>query len=617
MARPTPTRSRERARPAAQAAPRKPATGASTRFDAFAPLLMLAGLAVLLVACRGGRLGVAVADDYAFLAWRAFHRPFDWFGTMGAAYYWRPLARQAWFSALSPWLVSAPGVAATLNAALLGALALVLYRIARRALSPWAAAALATTPLLTEAARVWLAWPSAAQHLLAMLGAALAVHEAFAGRGWTAALAGLAGALSHESAALVLPALPLVAWLRERHARAALAMAAPAAIALALWAGGYAFARAHGLPLPPGGLAFERWPAAVAHVATAFAGVEDAAPAPRALMLGAHALLLMAAGLFAFRHDARLRLVAAGPALAAVAALALVAALPLATLLPDWNAWRASLAMLAAGLAVGGLLAAAEPWLLAAFVALRAVALLMAPLPLPIIAPTPPASASDLSFTRLTRLQIAAVELRSELRLRHPTLPPGARIYTWSFPTMIEVGLQSQLAARVWYGDSTLTWRRFGGIATYDSLPDVVLGMNPNFPDRPVVVIERRSSELTRQAVHAFDAEQYALADSLFMAAQAAQPRPLWETEATAILNRAICRFQLGDFAPAESLAAVARELAPGNGDAPAVLAWVALVHGQRDAAAGLLREAFAKSPNSEIARQAAEAYDRSGALAR
>src|SRR5439155_22302373 len=133
-----------------------------------------------------------------------FQQPLDAFDSMGATYYWRPLSRQVYFSAVGGALLSRPWLAASLNGATLLVTYLALWRIARRAFSPPAATAIAAFPLLSEPARALLAWPSGAQHLFAGAFAALALDQALSARwGWAALLAAC-GIASHESAALAL-----------------------------------------------------------------------------------------------------------------------------------------------------------------------------------------------------------------------------------------------------------------------------------------------------------------------------------------------------------------------------------------------------------------------------
>jgi hypothetical protein len=189
------------------------------------PWSLVGALAILplLWASRSPTLGVPVADDYLFLSRLAFERPLDFFGPMGAANYWRPVSRQLYYLLVGPGLLRAPWVATLLAVLLLLALYAVLYRLARRGFSPPLSAAIACFPLLSEPARVLLAWASASQHLLGALFAALAAERAVAGGLFVSGLAALLALFSNEAAFLVLPALPLIGGSapgRERRSRA-------------------------------------------------------------------------------------------------------------------------------------------------------------------------------------------------------------------------------------------------------------------------------------------------------------------------------------------------------------------------------------------------------------
>jgi hypothetical protein len=202
-------------------------------------LLIPIALFILLWSSRGALLGVAVADDYSFLDALRFQSPLNWLGSMQAAFYWRPLSRQAYFSAIGPFLLAAPWLAAAVNLTLIVGTSLLLYRIARHVTSSaWVAAAVAAGVLLSEPVRVLLAWPSGIQHLLGGFAAALAVHEALEGRFLTAGVSTLAAMLSQESGVLAAVVVPLAAWRahgRAGHVRAGLAVA----VAVAVWVVGY------------------------------------------------------------------------------------------------------------------------------------------------------------------------------------------------------------------------------------------------------------------------------------------------------------------------------------------------------------------------------------------
>ena len=451
-------------------------------------------IAALLFSVRGALLGAPVADDWAFLHHMRF-TAFSWLDSFGGAYYWRPVSRQLGMSAESLWMERAPWVGALVHLALLVALVAVLYRILHRVLPAAAAAAVASAPLLTEASRALLTWPSGIQHLLAMLAAAIAVHESRARRLPTALLAAAIALGSHESSVLVIPVLLWVSrdTTLPRHRRLAWGLA-PLAL-LALWLLGYAAARAHGVLMPPQAAApaqaLANLPPLARHLFESLSGLEDLAR-PTALLLGGMQAVVMMIALVALIRKPL------GPhwqVFALTALAGLVAALPLALLLPDWNAWRASLPLLAIAIGLGGLLASIDVRLAQVFVTLRLMALLVAP-----AAPTTtqevPATRSDLSFVRLTRLQRLVTSTRRELLTAHPRLPAGAHIAYWTMPGFAEVGFQGEKAAQVWYDDPALRFTGFGGLAGFGQLPDAVIGLDGTEPNHPAVVITARAATL-------------------------------------------------------------------------------------------------------------------------
>src|SRR5204862_7446551 len=118
--------------------------------------------------------------------------------------------RQLYFGFLGPLIVSHPRWIAALHVALLAVSAWLVYRALRtRWPASWAAAA-AAFPLLIDADRMLIAWPSHFQDVGALFFAALALHEASRSRGWTTAAALLASLLCKEVAASIGPLLP---WL--------------------------------------------------------------------------------------------------------------------------------------------------------------------------------------------------------------------------------------------------------------------------------------------------------------------------------------------------------------------------------------------------------------------
>ena len=525
--------------------------------DGQSPAVWLAAGAAALVAlfwaCRGAPLGVPVADDYAFLYRLRFQHPLDWFGSMGAAYYWRPLSRQAYFSLIGPQLVHAPWIAVVIHAVLFAVLFLVLYRIARRMAPPPAAAAIAVFPLLSESARVLLGWPSGAQHLMAMVLVALAVREALAGRLVTAGLGALGGVLAHDSAAIVLPLLPAIAWWRTRSVGGALKGAGVAAVVAALWAVGYVTARGHGVLFPPGGgSALSRLPDLARHALTAQLNLEDLDEFRRQPLIVGYAVAALWAAVSFTRRAARERVRARWAPLAAAGAWFVIGSLPLAVLLPDWNSWRGSVPGLGFAFLMTGTLALLSSELALAFTVVRLVALLLAASPDPLVNRDAPKTATDMSFVRIARLQRIVNDTRNALEIRHSTLERGADIRYWWAPTMAEVGFLGPTALRVWYADSTVTWRGYGGrpgAAGVDAVIEYDLHRQWK-----VVAIEAEALRLMAEGQFALEGGRLDQVDSLIAVGLVAQRTEAPEFEGAGLLMRASAALMRHDVTLADSL---------------------------------------------------------------
>ncbi len=532
---------------------------------------------------RGALLGAPVADDWAFLHHMRF-TPFSWLDSFGGAYYWRPVSRQIAMRAESLWMERAPWLGALVHLALLVALVGVLYRVLRRVLPAAAAAAVASAPLLTEASRALLTWPSGIQHLLAMLAAALAVHEAQARRLPTALLAMAVALGSHESSVIVAPVLLWVARDGALPRRERWAWALAPLVLLALWLSGYAAARAHGALMPPQAAtpmqALSNLPQLATHLFESLFGLEDLAR-PTSLLLGGMQMVVMAVALVALLRRPRAPH-RRGFALTALAGL--LAALPLAVLLPDWNAWRATLPLLAIAVGLGGLLAGVDARLAQLFVTLRLIALLVAP-----TAPTTtqevPLTRSDLSFVRLARLQQLVTSTRRELLTAHPQLPAGAHIAYWTMPGFAEVGFQGEKAAQVWYDDPALRFTGFGGLAGLEQLPDAVIGLDGTEPNRPAVVITPRALQLFAEGYAAARNNDAATMDSLLALALAAQPREVRAFNGQMLFTRASALLALEDDRGADSLLALAMVRLPDYAGAYSLAAVLAMRRGATDEA--------------------------------
>src|SRR5262249_30679472 len=119
---------------AAKAA-RPPSPARAAKIEPFLSRWLLAGplaLLVAFVAARQAPLGTPICDDYRFLAALRFDHPLDWLGSMGAAFYWRPIARQAYYALLGPTMFAAPGVSIALHALLFLAVFALAWDVARR-----------------------------------------------------------------------------------------------------------------------------------------------------------------------------------------------------------------------------------------------------------------------------------------------------------------------------------------------------------------------------------------------------------------------------------------------------------------------------------------------------
>jgi len=559
-------------------------------------------IAALLFSVRGALLGAPVADDWAFLHHMRF-TPFSWLDSFGGAYYWRPVSRQIAMSVESLWMERAPWLGALVHLVLLVALVGVLYRVLRRVLPAAAAAAVASAPLVTEASRALLTWPSGIQHLLAMLAAALAVHEAQARRLPTALLAMAVALGSHESSVIVIPVLMWVARDPALTPRQRLAWGLAPLALLALWWFGYSVARAHGVLMPLQAAtptqALANLPQLANHLFESLFGLEDLAR-PTALLLGGMQTVVMGIGLVALArqpHAPHRR------AFAFTALVGIVAALPLAVLLPDWNAWRASLPLLTIAIGLGGLLACIDTRLAQVFVTLRLIALLVAPAA-PSTTQEVPLTRSDLSFVRLTRLQQLVTATRTELLVTHPRLPAGAHIAYWTMPGLAEVGFQGERAAQVWYEDPVLRFTGFGGLAGLEELPDAVIGLDGTEPDHPAVVITPRALQFFAKGYTAARNNDAVAVDSLLALALLAQPREVRAFNGQMLFTRASARAALGDDHVADSLLTLAIQRLPDHAGTYSLAAVLAARRGANDESHRLATRALELNPNEAQARE-------------
>ena len=540
-----------------------------------------------------------VADDYLFLSHLAFESPLDFFSPMGAAYYWRPVSRQLYFMLVGPWLLRAPWLASLLAALLLLALYAVLYRLARRRFDAPVAAALACFPLLAEPARIFLVWPSAAQHLLGALFAALAIERAAAGSLFTSSAAALLALLSNEAAFVVLPALPFVTWFRTRSGGKLARWSAGTLAVAALWGAGYAVARTHGAGLPPGaGAGLHAGPlwAVLVQAFVSQLGYEGLAPALRSPLLALCGLLAVAALALSLRVEARRRIVRTAPALLGGLVWFAAGVTPLALLLPDWNAWRTTVASLGLGFSLTGWLALVSPPLAGTLVALRLAALLFAHPAPAVVTGEPVPTVSGLSLAQITRLQRVVESTRRELIPVIATLPPGGVVRYWQMPFLAEVGFSGDDALHVWARDTTLAWRRFGGAGGRYGRTDALVEYELTRA-WPAVRITPEARRLYFAAYDATLSQQSAVADSCLEAARRAQHQDAPAFFGILAQNQAQIAIARHQYARCESLNQVALQFGGETSTYWSVAALLAVLHGDLPSARKDIRRCLALDP--------------------
>ena len=169
--------------------------------------------------------------------------------------------------------------------------------------------------------------------------------------------------------------------------------------------------------------------------------------------------------------------------------------MPLVFVLPDWNAWRATVASLGLAFALTGWLALVSPSLAGILVALRLAALLLARPAPAVVTSEPPPATSSFSLARITRLQRTVESTRIALLGHTPRLKHHAVVRYWNLPLLSEVGFAGPSALRLWYGDSTLTWTGFGGEEGWSAPRDVLVEYDVGRP-WPATVIESRAVAL-------------------------------------------------------------------------------------------------------------------------
>jgi len=222
-------------------------------------------------------------------------------------------------------------------------------------------------------------------------------------------------------------------------------------------------------------------------------------------------------------------------------------------LLPDWNAWRAWTPSLGLAIATPALLGAASPWLAATWVGLRLAALLVAPVPPPVITREAPQLGSHVSYVQLTRLQTTTEAARTILARKQPVLPPHSTVCYWQMPRIAEFAFQGSRAMQVWYGDSTVTWSAFGGqrglTARYAAGVEFLMDGPPwsAIVPGPVIDAYQRAAALSTE-------NRLAPSDSLLHVAMAGLDHDRGPFVGTLVLNLALNAYRAGELARADSL---------------------------------------------------------------
>ena len=375
----------------------------------------------------------------------------------------------------------------------------------------------------------------------------------------------------------------------------------------ALWGAGYAIALRDGVQLPGGhghGPSASVLPGLFTRASMALLNLEDLPTNAARGFLLAHALLILAALFVVARRRARPRLVSHLPTLLLGAGWFVLGTALLAFVLPDWNAWRAWYAALGAGVALTVLLAVAWPPLAAGFVALRFVALMIAPAAPPLVTRRPPPTASKMSFTRLVRLQRVVGSTRTALLIHARHLQRGAEVRYWAIPREVLLGFQDSLAVHVWYRDTTLTWGAFGGAAGLTRRVDALVEFIENEPS-PAAVVPDDATAAFQRAGLAAQAERFEEADSLLAIAERSSLRRGTFLGAVE-LNRATFSYRRGDYARADSLLRASIALAPDAANAWVLAAHLALLQEDRAAALQAIRRCLALEPGNPEGRRLA-----------
>ena len=442
----------------------------------------LLGLLPLVLHSLGAPLGEPVADDFDLLHYALFSPHHTWLDGGGSETFWRPLAYQGYYGLLGSLMMTRPFVTVAIQLALLALSTLLFYRVGRRFMpAPWAAFA-ASFPLLAESTRALICVPVHFVDVGLIAFSAVALHEAAFERLPTALAAIAAALLCKESAvatALLMPWLaPLGPGWSARRRKWVVAIGA----VVVSWAAVYMIVRTrHHLELPRGlearlgGLGahgLERFGWAVTESVRAALSLPasktrwDSLASAGLGLLGAGAAICYAASSPARARFGRVaRLAAAGALWSAIATAPLVAVWPI------WSPERVAFASVGLGAALGVLLGAAHPWLLAGMVALRLALFASSPPPPSVVTLQEPPTGAFVDFEHLVRLQRLVRGTRDSLQARYPSLPAGAAICFYYLPPLTGYAFGGSHALQTWYRDSTLRWMPFEEFDANPALP--------------------------------------------------------------------------------------------------------------------------------------------------
>ena len=573
--------------------------------DPWAWLCLLAPLPLFLRSL-GAPFGEPVADDYDFLH-HALFRPGSWLDGGGGLFYWRPLARQAWYGVAGGAMLTHPAAVALVQALMMSLAALLLYRALRvRWPAPWAAFA-ASFPFLMESARQLFATPTNMQDLGAVLCVAAALHEASRGRLPTALVALAASLLCKEMAVV---AAPLLAWFAPMRARSGRIQWTAAALAVvAAWGALYAVAAKRA------GLLFARdlvsdpavlgtpWPARYtwslaqsAGDALGVSGLPDAVrPAAVAAALG---LLALSAGVLVRSARARSRLLCHWPWAAGGLAWFLGATALLADVHPEWRSYRSTFGLMGLGVACGVVLGSAHGGLLATLTALKLATLAVSTAPPATVGVLPEARAASVTYPELVRTQRFARLTRRALLEAHPSVPRGSRFGRHLIPRVAMYGFAGDRALHVWYRDTTLRWLPFGDFLADTAATPVTIVEYQQVAARQVALVSPDAMRaLLRGAGRITRLEWPAALDDLDRADSLQGDRGAGAFLGIVADRRSLALAALGENARAEREARAAIRLWPEATEARYVLARLWAGAGRFDAAVAQLDTLLAISP--------------------